>query len=709
MKKRFKIIAVITSLMLALGMSITAFAGFDDFLPPDPPDTRQAARLERVSAEAVRFVPGDAKEISVHVRNIGDRAATDVRVSAGVGAGNPPIVFELNRDSERLWNMSPNADRSIALSVRALPTAEAGRYPITMTLTYRDHSNAIQTTNITVFIQVDVETNAPELIVRDFSVGGDGVRIGDDFNLTAILQNVGGANARDVQVLIDGFSATGIFLSGASNNLFFPSLSAAATQTMNFSLSTHRDIRSGSYPLTFTLRWRDENNKTGEREFIYFVNVQGTASATDRATLEISQMTVPPGTFNVAQEFRIAFTLTNTGIEEARNVRVTAKPESTAIRPRSASVRSITRLPSGEATRLEFVFAPSEDAATQNYSIGFEVSYETGIETDDNRPETTAFEQFVGVNVYNPDKDDDEGGIFPRIIIDSYTVDPIVVRAGEEFDLRMTFRNTHATMSIANIKATLTPQEVTTNGASSSAPFMPVDGSNTFFIDHIPPRGTAAKDFRMFTIPNADPRAYTIRVDFEYQDSDYTERTASEIIGITVRQITRLDTGNIMVPTEGFMFQPMFVNFNLMNTGRAALHNLTVEIVGEGFETTKSFMYFGTINRSASAFYDGEITPQMPGSQPGQIIITFEDEVGEVTTVTRDFVMEVMDMGGGGGFDDWPMDFPPDRFDGGGGGFDFMSLVRNPLVWVGVVALCVAGFFGKRYYDKKRRPQYDDE
>jgi len=71
-------------------------------------------------------------------------------------------------------------------------------------------------------------------------------------------------------------------------------------------------------------------------------------------------------------------------------------------------------------------------------------------------------------------------------------------------------------------------------------------------------------------------------------------------------------------------------------------------------------------------------------------------------------VMEVMDMGGGGGFDDWPMDIPPDRFNGGGG-FDFMSLVRNPFVWVGVVALCVAGFLGKRYYDKKRRPQYDDE
>jgi hypothetical protein len=34
----------------------------------------------------------------------------------------------------------------------------------------------------------------------------------------------------------------------------------------------------------------------------------------------------------------------------------------------------------------------------------------------------------------------------------------------------------------------------------------------------------------------------------------------------------------------------------------------------------------------------------MPGSQAGVVTISYEDEVGEVTVIEREFVMEVMDM-----------------------------------------------------------------
>jgi hypothetical protein len=35
-------------------------------------------------------------------------------------------------------------------------------------------------------------------------------------------------------------------------------------------------------------------------------------------------------------------------------------------------------------------------------------------------------------------------------------------------------------------------------------------------------------------------------------------------------------------------------------------------------------------------------------------------------------------------------------------------LAKNPFVWVGIAALGASGFFGKKFYDKKRRPQYDE-
>jgi hypothetical protein len=718
MSARFNFFTIITSLILVFCISTMVFAdengGGGGFSPPQPEEHLEPAKLERVSERVISFMPGEAKEIAVRIKNIGDRFASDIWIRAS-GDASDPLHFELGRNSERFNNLARNNERDIMLHVRVLNAAAPDIYDINLNLTYRDHENKLVTSDILVQIKVEGEVSAPELIVRDFTAGDGSVAAGEEFTLAAVLQNVGLADARDIQVIVSGFNPSEVSLSGSSNNLYFSSLRAGASQDMSFSLSTHRDIKSGSYELMFKIRYRDSDNKTEERDFPYFINVRGTESSIDRANLGITQLSVPIDVYSVNQVFTVAFDIVNTGVETAKNIRVEATSDDSAIRPRTANRTSLIELEPGASTRFSFSFAPTADSKTQNYVVGFKVTYESGRDSDD-APEIESFEQFVGVNVYNPDEededDDDERIRIPRIIIDSYSVDPIIVSAGQEFDISMVFRNTHLATSIENIKVVLTPIERTNDNNASSNPFMPVDGSNTFYIAHIAPGGTADKQFRMYAIPNADPRAYTISVDFEYQDADYNQHTASEIIGITVKQTTRLDTGNIMVPTEGFVFQPAYINFNLMNMGRSTINNLTAEIKGEGFDTSRSFQFFGNLNRGASAYYDAEITPNMEGPQGGIVFISFEDEAGEVTTIEREFVMNVMGdmMWDDGGFNEWD-EFPHDRGMGmgmDGMGFSPLSLLRNPLVWVGVVVLIAAAIIGKKIYDRKRRPKYDE-
>lgn len=710
MSKRCSIITLTTILMVSICMSFMVFA--DDDYAPDLPNEPylEPPILERISDGVINFLPGEAREIIVKFKNVGDWMAKDVQVRASLSSVNAPINAELGRNSDKLGDVPKNADRDVRLNVRVSGAAASETYGIELRLTYRDRNNRLIERTETIYIKVEGEDTTPELIVRDFTAEG-GVYAGSDFTLAAILHNVGAADAKEIQVLVDGFEPSGIFLSGASNNQYYSSLRAGAIQNMSFSLSTHRDIKSGSYPLTFEIRYRDSDGESKKNEFIYYVNVQSSASSGQRANLEILQMSVPTGTYNVAQEFEVVFDVINMGAEEAKNIKITATTDGTAIVPRSADTRSLTQLKPGETSRFSFRFMPTDDAKTRSYTISFKAEYQSSVKSDDT-PEIETFEQFVGVNVYNPDddeEDDDDKKIrIPKIIIDSYSVYPLIVKAGEEFDISMTFRNTHMTTSIENIKVVLTPIERTNDNASSN-PFMPVDGSNTFYIAHIAPGGTASKDFRMYAIPNADPRAYTISVDFEYQDADYNKYDANEIIGVTVKQTTKLDTGNIMVPDEAFVLQPVFVNFNLMNTGKSTLNNLTVEIQGEGLDVSRSFMYFGSLNKSGSSYYDGEITPQMPGMLNGKIIITYEDDSGEVTTIDRSFVMNVMDMSSYELGEEYPMDF---YLDGRGMGMDesssLLDLIKNPFVWVGIVVLGAAAFFGKKFYDKKRRPKFDE-
>ena len=59
--------------------------------------------------------------------------------------------------------------------------------------------------------------------------------------------------------------------------------------------------------------------------------------------------------------------------------------------------------------------------------------------------------QGIRLNVSNPDKDD-ENESKPKIIVSNYVSDPLIVMAGDEFDLTMTLMNTHKEKAVKNIK-----------------------------------------------------------------------------------------------------------------------------------------------------------------------------------------------------------------------------------------------------------------
>ncbi len=78
----------------------------------------------------------------------------------------------------------------------------------------------------------------------------------------------------------------------------------------------------------------------------------------------------------------------------------------------------------------------------------------------------------------------------PKIIVSDYVCDPIIVMAGNEFDLTMTLMNSHKYKSVHNIKMFLTmAEETTSDTAKTGNIFTPVDSSNTFYFDDIVPKG----------------------------------------------------------------------------------------------------------------------------------------------------------------------------------------------------------------------------
>ena len=352
---------------------------------------------------------------------------------------------------------------------------------------------------------------------------------------------------------------------------------------------------------------------------------------------EIRNMKEPGGTYGVNQNFTVSFDLYNAGETTAKSIAVTAEAvDATAVVPKSASRKTVKELAPGASVPFSFQFAGTSSSTSQNYAIQFTVEYTSGGSA------TTTFKQYAGVNVSNPDKDD-ENESKPKIIVSNYVSDPLIVMAGDEFDLTMTLMNTHKEKAVKNIKMFLTLAEETSSETEKSGNiFTPVNSSNTFYFDSIGPKSTVDKSLRLYVVPDAQPKTYTLTVNFEYEDGNGKEYTAQELLGINVKQVTQLQIDEFSIPEMVEVYQPVSVSFSYYNTGKVTLNNVMIKVEGDVDCQNKS-TYIGNMESGNSEYFETTFSAMQPGETPVTIIVSYEDPSGETVEERRELMLNAME------------------------------------------------------------------
>ncbi|MDR1530874.1 MAG: hypothetical protein LBS62_01575 [Clostridiales bacterium] len=689
-------------------------------VPPTPipeptpiPVTLPVVKL--LSPSMINVRNGSAADVEIQVQNIGSSFANNLLTQATV-TGEAPFTLEFLNSSNAVSSLYEGRVQKMRLRVRVDANAKAGAYPVTLTHSYRNVKNENFSETDTLTVKVLNDATAPKVVLDDFKTSAEVVRGGGEFSLSVQMRNRGTSIASDVQITIEGFDPAKIFLSGSSGSVYFRELDQGARQTLTYSLKAAPKIEQGSYPLTFKIKYRDAEAKEYTEEYTHYVIAAAEEEEEEkednesRAKLEITNMAAPDGVYEVGDDFEIIVDLKNSGIREAKNIKITAaSTEADAVVPRTASIQTLAALDIGAETRMSFTFSPTNKARTQNYAISFKVEYETGVKDEEKRPEVFTFEQFAGVNVRHEEPEeeeekDDSKISEPKIIIESYKCDPILVKAGQQFDLELVFQNTHKSKSIENIKATLTAVETTERKGSV---FTPVDGSNTFYIDAIEPKGTAERKLKMFTVPDAPPRTYTIQISFKYQDREYNTYEDTDQIGINVKQVVDLETSDITIPPTTMAGEPVYVSFMLSNTGKSSLMNTRTRIEGD-FDTSSSMLYFGTVAQSSTVYYDGQFIVPEPGTYTGRVLITYEDEMGEKFEREQPFSIEATAMDFGG-----ELDFVPPESEPEGLAEKLLALVKRPVFYAwaggGLAVLIVIILLVRKLFKKKQKGLDEDE
>jgi hypothetical protein len=607
--------------------------------------------LKLASPMSAQLSAGRTSTIAASIKNVGSSYALGILVQASAPS-DAPFIFEFSDNSNNITSLYEGASSNVMIKITVDPDAKAGVYDLLLKFSFKDMLGNSVTQEDALQLRLSGSQAAAAPTLRGFAVEPQAISAGSEFEISAVIVNSGQAAASNIMVSVEGASGEAGGISPSGEAAFsIASLDGMSEQRVAFRMTSPKDIKEGAYPAVFKLSY--PGGPEGGVSYSYYAFIHGIESeATQdkkRGRVEVAGVQSPEGVFQAGDAFAVSLSLINNGSATARKVKVTASSAvEGAIVPMSASVQVIGDLAEGESRVAYFRFAPTASAETQNYMVGFKVEYETGVAVE-GVAETESFEQYAGVNVFKPPEPTqapspeptakDERTSKPKIIVSAYKTEPQTVQAGSEFDLTLDFKNTHGEKRINNIKVVLSAVETMEQTGSV---FMPVNGSNTIYIDEISPNQESSRTLRMYTVPNALARTYSINVSYEYQDDEYNAYEDAEQIGINVKQVTKLEIGEYYLPESISVYEPVSLGFSIINSGKVNLSNLRVSVLAD-MDVSAANMYLGSLKIGSSIYYEGAMTPNGPGEIDGTLVVSCEDENGELIELTREIHFSVME------------------------------------------------------------------
>ena len=365
---------------------------------------------------------------------------------------------------------------------------------------------------------------------------------------------------------------------------------------------------------------------------------------------------------NAGSHVNVVLPVVNMGRTRVKNVVVTPQISEDAAKwpfeiETSNYSQTIDRLPGTDdggtdmerRRELTWTLKTRKDAPSGYMPLSFQVTFENDDKSLSNVT-LTSYVKVVGTTGVSADGK----ASTPRVIVTGFSTNPEQVHAGETFTLTLHMQNTSKATAVKNMVFDIQAASESTDTTYVAAAFLPTAGSSTVFVDKI--AAGASKDISMEMEARSDlaQKPYVVNVKMNYEDESVNayENTAS--VSIPVRQEARVDASSIEVMPESIeVGSEANVMFSVYNIGKTKLYNTSVKFVADSVSGGDT--YLGNIEPGATANVDAYLSGAAPTMDEGivKIVITFEDEAGEATTiekemnlfVTEPFIPDDMGMG----------------------------------------------------------------
>lgn len=344
----------------------------------------------------------------------------------------------------------------------------------------------------------------------------------------------------------------------------------------------------------------------------------------------------------------------------------------------------------GETKKVTFKFTERDDVPTARYTIQFDYTY-TGLsdagkcsffvrttakpeepkdntqkieiidnrQKDDTSSDTKKPEEPEEGGVSNGDAswsgggggEGGEGGdgSVPRVIVTGFDTEPKEVKAGTDFVLKVHLKNTSKKTRVKNMLFDLTAPEEGGDEQTTAPAFLPSSGSSSIYLEGMKANGTADIAIKLNAKSDLLQKPYSVELSMKYEDSDGGSVEASSSLSVPVKQDARFEFSEFEInPATVAVEDEANVMCNLYNLGRIKLYNVKAAFEGNCIE--KEELFIGNVESGATASIDAMLKGMKPsqGPEPVTMTMSYENEEGEVTTETKELMLEVTEGGDAG-------------------------------------------------------------
>ncbi len=543
--------------------------------------------------------PDTEDALSVTIKNNGEVAASDVKLSviAGLDA-SLGLTKAFTSDTLEVGDIKPGEEKSIDVPIRVAASFAAGLHEIQMNVTYKDSKNNEKTSStMTMYVKGENKVKDPSksgVSIGNVAQSPESPKAGEKVTVSFDIVNEGTADISNVKVAGTGLSSSGFEPVSSEPYKKVGTIKAGSKSRVSMTFKVGKDISNGFNVLNVTCEYTDADGITG----------------TESAGLYV---------LNVVNE--------NTGENGAQK---TSRP------------KLIISQYSAEPI--------IDDYDSDGWDDGSDFSdYDGTDDFGDFEGDGDFYNDggFIGDGDYAEPATDGDMHIFSDYSESQPKSNEL--KAGKEFDFKYTLKNTHTSKAAKNIKITVEQAE---------GVFIPVAGSNIFYIESIAAGESNEQVIRMKTRSDVATGDYSIsiKVEYEYDDMSEVDRERGGVVdenNIKLRAVEnyRPEIENIYIDAyEGISVGvPVDLSFEFYNMGKSTLGNVYITIEGD-FElannSTKS--YVGAVGGYSQEYVNPQIVALVPGEAYGTIVVHFEDSNGDEQIKTAEFSAYVM-----GGDMDW--------------------------------------------------------